>query len=148
MYADQEKRMPDDNPKNKPPVYTFQGDSPADELHEIARIHYKEAKELLDRANESLAEDRQEEAKLLIDLSRARRDRADEFEKAARGEGGDPIVAEILDSQEDNCPGYTEYTPTFMSAEELLPVELPPEPKPPLSTRIGHILVGIWHLMK
>ncbi len=140
--------MPDDNPKNKPPVYTFQGDSPADELHEIARIHYKEAKELLDRANESLAEDRQEEAKLLIDLSRSRRERADEFEKAARGEGGDPIVAEILDSQEDNCPGYTEYTPTFMTPEDLLPVELPPEPKPPLSKRIGHILVGIWHLIK
>jgi hypothetical protein len=148
MFAGREERMPDDSPKDKPVVYTFQGDSPADELHEIARIHYKEAKELLDRANESLAEDRQEEAKLLIDLSRTRRERADEFERAARGEGGDPIVAEILDSQEDNRPGYTEYTPTFMTPEELLPVELPPEPKPPLPKRIGHLLVQIWHLIK
>jgi len=140
--------MPDDNRKDKPLVYTFQGDSPADELHEIARIHYKEAKELLDRANESLAEDRQEEAKLLIDLSRSRRERADEFEKAARGEGGDPIVAEILDSQEDMCTEFIGYTPTFMKPEELVPVELPPEPKPPLLKRIGRILVGIWHLIK
>jgi acyl-CoA reductase-like NAD-dependent aldehyde dehydrogenase len=148
MLTGQEERMPDVNPKDNQPVYTFQGDSPADELHEIARIHYKEAKELLERANQSLAEDRQEEAKLLLDLAKSRRERADEFEKAARGEGGDPIVAEILDSQEDNCPGFTGYTPSFMTPEELLPVELPPKPKPPLRKRIGRILVKIWELIK
>jgi hypothetical protein len=148
MFAGQEDRMPDDNPKDKPLVYTFQGDSPADELHEIARIHYKEAKELLDRANESLAEGRQEEAKLLIDLSKARRERADEFEKAARGEGGDPIVAEILDSQQDNCPGYTGYAPTFMTPEELLAAEIALETVPPQPGWFTRTREWIWRLIK
>ena len=128
--------MPDVNPKDNQPVYTFQGDSPADELHEIARIHYKEAKELLERANQSLAEDRQEEAKLLLDLAKSRRERADEFEKAARGEGGDPIVAEILDWQEDLNEGYVPYTPTFVTGDEPAPEQLIEELRKP---KPGHI---------
>ncbi|MGB9406127.1 MAG: hypothetical protein WCA89_01260 [Terracidiphilus sp.] len=111
--------MSDDNSQNQNPAYSFQGSSPADELLEIARIHRREAKQLFDRADEAHAEDRQEEAKLLMDLAISRRDRAVEFEMAARGKGGDPIVAEILDSQEEMCVKYTPFSPSIMSKEEL-----------------------------
>jgi hypothetical protein len=101
----QELRMSDDNRPNQdlPADYASQGSSPTEELREIARIHHREAKELLEHSHQAKAEGREEEAKLLMDLWVAREERAMEFDKAARGEGGDPIVNEILDWQEDLC---------------------------------------------
>jgi hypothetical protein len=137
MLASQEKRMPSDNHQNQPPVYTFQGNSPADELLEIARIHHREAQELLEHSQQAKAEGREEEAKLLMDLWVAREERAVEFERAARGEGSDPVVNEILDWQEDLCETYTPHSLEFFTEEELAPKELPEEMKAPPSGRIG-----------
>jgi hypothetical protein len=120
--------MPEENPtpqKTRQPTYSFQGNSPADAFLDIARIHHKEAKQLLERAQQAQAEDRQEEYKLLLDLYADREKTAVEFESAARGETGDPIVAEILDSQEENLEPFTPYAPAFLSKEELIPVEVP-----------------------
>jgi hypothetical protein len=69
----------------------------AGEYLEIARIHNREARKLLERAQAAHASDQRHEAMLLTDLSIAQRERAEQYEKAARGEGQDPIVAEILD---------------------------------------------------
>src|ERR1035437_6647917 len=107
----QEECMPDNNPQDQTPVYSSQGNLPAKEFLDIARIHYREAKQLLESAQQAQAEGRQEEAKLLTDLAIARRERAEEFERVARGEGSDPIVTEILDYQDDMCKNYTPYTP-------------------------------------
>jgi uncharacterized protein YqeY len=134
--------MSDDNFQDEVPAYSFQGSSPADELHEIARVHYLEAAQLFEHAQESLAEDRQEEAKLLIDLAKSRRERADEFERAARGEGGDPIVTEILADQQETLDNYTPHTTTFMSEEELAAAAaaLEEERKPPPLTGMARVL--------
>jgi hypothetical protein len=146
MPGSKEERMSADNFQGKTPDYTFLGSSPADEFREVARIHYKEAKQLFDRALQAQAEDRQEEAKLLMDLAISRRARADEFERAARGEGGDPIVSEILDSQEEMKVKFTPYAPTFMSKEELLRTELPADMKPAPLGRIARAVawIGSW----
>ena len=138
--------MSADNFQGKTPDYTFLGSSPADEFREVARIHYKEAKQLFDRAIEAQAEDRQEETKLLMDLAIARRAWADEFERAARGEGDDPIVTEILDSQEEMCVKFTPYAPAFFSEEELLHAELPEDMKPVPLGRIARAVawIGSW----
>jgi acyl-CoA reductase-like NAD-dependent aldehyde dehydrogenase len=122
--------MSRDNPRNQAPGYTFQGRSSADEYREVARIHYKEAKQLFENAQKALAEDRQEEARLLTDLGIARRERADEFERAARQEGGDPIVAELLDSEEFMCKNYTPNTPIYIAPEAELPQSWKDELKP------------------
>ena len=146
MLGSQEERMSADNFQGKTPDYTILGSSPADEFREVARIHYKEAKQLFDRAIEAQAEDRQEETKLLMDLAIARRARADEFERAARGEGDDPIVTEILDSQEEMCVKFTPYAPAFFSEEELLHAELPEDMKPVPLGRIARAVawIGSW----
>jgi hypothetical protein len=138
--------MSDDNPQNQPPVYSFQGNSPADELLEIARIHHKEAKELLEHSQQAKAEGREEEAKLLMDLWVAREERAVEFERAARGEGGDPVVNEILDWQEDICETYTPPSLEFFTEEELANSKLPDDLNPPPPGRIDRSLT--WLLSK
>lgn len=143
--GNQEDRMSANNTHGKTSAYTFQGDSPADEFLEIARIHHREAKQLFDSAEKAFAEDRQEEAKLLMDLAISRRARADEFDRAARGQGGDPIVSEILDSQEEMCTKYTPYAPTFLSKEELVLTKSPDDAKPKQG-RIARAVawVGSW----
>jgi len=104
--------MSDNHLPDQTPAYTFQGSSPAEEFLEIARIHHKEAKQMFESADTAKAEGREEEARLLTDLAIARRERAEEFERAARGEGSDPIVTEILDWQKELSEGYIPYTST------------------------------------
>lgn len=142
MCAGQEGRMSDDELQELPepkPSYTFIGSSPAAELLEIARIHHKEAKQLLDSANAAETEGRPEEARLLMDLSKSRRETALEFERAARGEGGDPIVTDILSDQEDISKKYvpheSKYTVKLTDAEKdaldnLAKYTEPPPPGP------------------
>jgi hypothetical protein len=120
--------MPEESPKPqkpKKPAYSFQGSSPADSFLDIARIHHREAKQLLERAQQAQAEDRQEEARLLMDLYADRVKTAEEFESAARGEAGDPIVTGILDSLEENREPFVPYAPTFLSEEQLIPDAVP-----------------------
>lgn len=107
------------------PAYSFQGNSPADSFLDIARIHHREAKQLLERAAEAKAEDRQEEYKLLMDIYAEREKTAIDFENAARGEAGDPIVTDILDSLEENREPFVPYAPTFLSEEQLIPEAVP-----------------------
>jgi len=139
--------MPDNNLnlQDQQPLYSFQGGSPADELLEIARIHHLEAQQLHQRALEARAEEREEEAKLLMDLSVSREERAVEFEKAARGEGGDPIVAEILDSQEEMRDGFgPRYVPSFIPKEDLFPLKkFPKEEKSSLPKPIARFLAWL-----
>jgi hypothetical protein len=146
--ASQELRMSDDNRRNHelPADYASQGSSPTEELREIARIHHREAKELLEHSQQAKAEGREEEAKLLMDLWVAREERAEEFEKAARGEGGDPIVTEILDWQEDLCGNYTPPTMEFFTEEELASQELPEYLQAPPLGRIARAVAwfGSW----
>src|ERR1035437_2709311 len=144
MFAGREDRMSDDNFQDQTPVYKFPGSSPADELLEIARIHHREAKQLLDSARMAEAEGRQEEAKLLMDLAISRRERAEEFEKAARGEGGDPIVTEILDSQQDLLDNYSSvFTPALISLEDLPPATVPKHMQPLPPGRIARAMAWI-----
>jgi hypothetical protein len=143
MLAGQEDRMVDDNTQNQIPGYSFQGSSQTDEFLEIARIHHKEAKQLLESAQVALAEGRQEEAKLLLDLGVARRNTAEEFEKAAKGEGNDPIVTEILDWQKDLCEGYTPYTSTYVPPDDKLPDGWLQELQPPKLGRIARAVAWI-----
>ena len=138
--------MPDDNPQNQPQAYTFLGSSPGDELLEIAQLYHREAKHLLLRANEAQAEDRQEEARLLTDLAIAKREQAEEFEKAARGEGGDPIVADILKSEQTQRTNYTPFTSTYTATEGEIPPAWIEDMKP---HRLGPIAravawIGSW----
>jgi hypothetical protein len=122
-----ESKPPEASQPQKPkgPTYSFQGSSPAESYLDIARIHHKEAKQLLEAAQAAQAEDRREEAKLLFDVAASRKATAEAFERAARGETGDPIVAEILDSQEENREPFVPYAPQFLSEEELIPPEVP-----------------------
>ena len=114
--------MPDDDIQNPEPSYTFIGTSPADELLEIARIHHKEAKQLHESALAAEAENRPQEARLLMDISNSRLQTALDFEKAARGEGSDPIVTDILSDQEntikDYAPHESKYAPKLTAAEQ------------------------------
>jgi len=121
------------------PSYTFIGTPPSAEHLEIARIHHREAKQMEDSAKNAEAEGRFEEAKLLMDLAKSRRDTAQEFEKAARGEGGDPIVTDILSDQEDISRKYVPHTSNYvakLTAEEKEALEKlaeytePPPPGP------------------
>lgn len=138
--------MTHNNPHQHAPAFTFQGRSSVDEYREVARIHYREAKQMFENAQKALAEDRPEEAKLLTDLAIARRDRADEFERAAREEGDDPIVAEILDNEESMCKNYIPYTSTYTAPDEELPQswkdELKPRPLGPIARAVAWI--GSW----
>ena len=139
--------MPTDQQKNQAPVYSFQGSSPADELLEIARIHHKEAKQMYESAHAAEAEERFEEAKLLMDLADARRERAEEFERAARGEGGDPIVSEILEGQEDICLSYKPHTSTYVPEEGGFPEGWLEEIIPPPPGRIARAVAWVGGLI-
>lgn len=88
-------------------VEVFRVMSPVDEFREIARIHFREAQQLLERAHRAKAEDLEHEANLLMDLSVARWRRAEQYVKAAKGEGEDPIVSEILDSLQEQRESFT-----------------------------------------
>ena len=123
--------MEEESSPNQQPAYQFQASSQADDYGAIARIHRREAQQLLERSEASSAEGRVEEAKLLVDLYVERQATAEKFEKAARGEGGDPIVEEILDWQEDLTRGYVPYKPTFVTGDVPVPEQLIAELKRP-----------------
>ena len=121
------------------PSYTFIGTSPGDELLDVVRIHRREVKQLLDSAIESEAQGREQEAKLLRDIAKERQDRADEFERAARGETKDPVITEILFDQEETTKNYvphsSDYAPRLTAAEKdalanLAELTEPPPPSP------------------
>ncbi len=138
--------MPDNSPQDQPPAYTFLGRSPAGEFLEIAQLYHKEAKNLLARAHEAEADDRQEEARLLTDLAIAKREQAEEYEKAARGEGNDPIVAGILKSEQTQRTNYTPFTSTYSTGGEDVPpewvVEMMPRRLGPIARAVAWI--GSW----
>jgi hypothetical protein len=138
--------MSQNNPQNQAPACSFLGSSPAKELLVVARIHHKEAKQLFERADVADAEGRQEEAMLLIDLGIARRERAEELDRAAREEISDPIVAELLESEETMCKNYIPNTPTYTAPEAELPQswidELTPRPLGPIARAVAW--VGSW----
>jgi hypothetical protein len=123
--------MPDETKKYQQSDYIFKARSPAEDCLEIAKIHHREAKQLFENASRAEAEGRLEEAKLLTDLAMAREATAAEFESTARGESSDPIVAEILDWQEDLKEGYVPYKPTFVTGDEPAPAQLIEELKQP-----------------
>jgi hypothetical protein len=130
--------MPDETKKYQQSDYVFKARSAAEDCLEIAKIHHREAKQLFENASRAEAEGRLEEAKLLTDLAVAREATAVEFESTARGESSDPVVAEILDWQEDLSEGYVAYTPTFVTGDEPVPEQLIEElrkPKPGLIAR-------------
>lgn len=112
--------MSENDSQRKTSAYTFQGSSPADQFLEIARIHHQEAKQLFENAEKARLADREQEYKLLLDVAKTREERAMEFERAARGECGDPIVSEIVDGLEETREKFTPYTPTVMTEEELI----------------------------
>jgi hypothetical protein len=132
--------------KDTTPTYTFQGASPADQFLEMARIHHLEAKQLFENADKAHAADMQEEAKLLMDLAISRRERAEEFERAARGECDDPVVSEINDGLEETRVNFTPYAPSVMTEEELRFTEVPEDLKRPPLGRIARAVawVGGW----
>jgi len=132
--------------QDKTPTYTFQDSSPADQFLEMARIHRLEAKQLFKNADKADAEGLQEEAKLLMDLAIARRERAEEFERAARGECGDPVVSEINDGLDETRMNYVPYAPSVMTEEELRFTEVPEDLKRPPLGRIARALawIGSW----
>jgi acyl-CoA reductase-like NAD-dependent aldehyde dehydrogenase len=138
--------MPDNNPQDQTPTYTFQGRSQTDELLDIVNLYRKEAKQLLVRAQEAMAQDRQEEARLLTDLAKAKQERANEFEKAAFEEGGDPIVADILKNQQTQSDNYTPYTPTYIAPEDEYPPDLLEKLKPRPLGPIARVVawIGGW----
>jgi len=139
--------MSDKNVQNQEPVYSFQGSSPADELLEIARIHHREAKQLFDNAYAAQAAEREEEARLLMDLAIARRERAEEFERAARGESNDPVVTEILDWQEELATEYAPPTSTYAPTDGELPEGWLEEYKPPKRGRIARAMAWVGSFM-
>jgi hypothetical protein len=141
-----EETMSDVAVKPQGRVYSFLGESPGEKLLDVARIHHREAKQLFEGAETAKAEGREEEAKLLYDLAVAREATATEFEKAAKGEVGDPIVAEILDWQEDINKNYSPFTSDYVPPEDDAPAE-PPAPEPfSLSKSFlrGVAWVGSW----
>jgi acyl-CoA reductase-like NAD-dependent aldehyde dehydrogenase len=121
------------------PSYTFIGTSPGDELLEVARIHRREVKQLLDSAAASETEGREQEARLLRAIAKERQDRAEEFERAARGETKDPVITEILSDQEEGIKNYvpheSKYVAKLTAAEKealanLAELTEPPPPNP------------------
>jgi hypothetical protein len=137
--------MPDDKPQDQTPAYTFQGRSQTDELLDLANLYNKEAKQLHVRAQQALAEDRQEEARLLTDLAKAQQERADQFEKAAWGESGDPLVTEIMNNLQIQRDNNTSSTPTYTAPVEDIPFwvkEIKPRQLGPIARVLAWI--GGW----
>jgi len=130
-----------DDQREVKPSYTFIGTSPGDELLDVARIHRREVKQLLDSADASEAEGREQEARLLRAIAKERLDRAEEFEKAARGETKDPVVTEILSDQEETIKGYvphsSDYAPKLTDAEKDALANLAELTEPPPPSRIA-----------
>ncbi len=121
------------------PSYTFIGTPASAEHLEIARIHHREAKQMEESALASEAEGRLEEASLLRDLAKSRRETAMEFERAAKGQGKDPIVTDILSDQEETTknfvPHESNYKVKLTAAEQealdhLAEYTAPPPPSP------------------
>lgn len=121
-----ETAKPEDPAKVEPPAYHYLVDLPGGGLVDVANIHHREAKQLYIGAEMAKAEGREEEAKLLLDLAIAREETAKEFDKAAKGEVGDPIVAEILDWQEEISENFVPYTSDYIAPVDDTP---PPPPK-------------------
>jgi len=138
--------MPEDNPQDQKPVFTYAGNSPVEEFLEVANIYPKEAKQLFERAEQALAEDRQEEARLLTDIANSRREKAEEFEKAAKENSDDPIVADILRYQQELRDNYIPHTPTYTAPEDDLPANWLEEYKRPPLGRFARIVAwfGSW----
>jgi acyl-CoA reductase-like NAD-dependent aldehyde dehydrogenase len=138
--------MPDNNPQNKMLSHPFEGITTVEECLNVAHIHHREADQLFEGAQQALAEDRQEEARLLTDLAVARRARGEEFERAARGEIGDPIVAEIREFEPEMIKNYTPNTPTYSAPEVDLPPEWLAEMKRPPLGPIARAMawIGSW----
>jgi hypothetical protein len=139
--------MRDETKKYQQSDYVFKARSPAEDCLEIAKIHHREAKQLFDNASRAEAEGRLEEAKLLKDLAVARDATAFEFELAAQGETSDPIVAEILDWQEDLSGGYVPYKPTFVTGDEAAPEQLVEELKQPKPGPIARAVAWVGGLI-
>jgi hypothetical protein len=135
--------MSDDNLQDKTPVYTFLGSSPADVYTRLADLHHKEAKQLLERAQQAQAEEREEEAKLLMHEAAFREERGKELEKTAKGQGEDPSVIEALDGQRDILHSYTPNTMTFFKEDELPPATVPEHMRPRPPDRIDRTLAKI-----
>jgi hypothetical protein len=132
-------------PQDEPPVYTFLSEEPAEVFNELADMHHREAKQLLERAHEAEAEGRQEEAKLLMDVSAFRQERAEELERTARGEVEDPSVVEVLDGQQDILNHYTPHTYTFVSPDELPPATVPEHMRPREPGRFDRAWAKVTH---
>jgi hypothetical protein len=130
MFAGGEENMSDETYQDGDPGYTFLGSSPAEKFRELAGLHLKEAKQLRERAREVEEEGRVEEAKLMIDVALVREQRAEELEKAARGEGDDPSVAEVLDGEKEVQDSYVPPTMSFIRAEDLPPATVPMHMRP------------------
>jgi hypothetical protein len=135
--------MSDDDLQDQPPVYTFLGEEPAGVFRELADMHHREAQQLLEHAMQAEAEDRQEESKLLMDIMVAREQRAAELELAARGEGEDPSVVEVLDGQQEILNTYTPNTMTFFKEDELPPATVPEHMRPRTPGRIALTMAKI-----
>ena len=112
------------------PGYTFLGSSPAEKFLELAVLHHKEAKQLRERAREAEEEGRAEEVKLLLDVAAVRERRAEELERAARGEGDDPSVAEVLDGEQEVLEAYVPPSMSFINPEDLPPATVPVHMRP------------------
>jgi hypothetical protein len=128
--AGQEEKMPDEGFEEEDPGYTFLGSSPAEKFRDLAVLHRKEADQLLERAREAEDEGRHEEAKLMRDVALVREQRAEELERAAKGEGDDPSVTEVLDSQKEMLGSYTPPTLSFIKPEDLPPATVPEHMRP------------------
>ena len=122
--------MPDEGFEEEDPGYTFLGSSPAEKFRDLAVLHRKEADQLRERAREAEEEGRHEEAKLMNDVALVREQRAEELEKAARGEGDDPSVTEVLDSQQEMLGSYTAPTLSFIRPEDLPHATVPEHMRP------------------
>jgi hypothetical protein len=127
-------------------THPFEGITTVEECLNVAHIHHREANQLFEGAQQAQAEERQEEAKLLLDLAIARRARGEEFERAARGEISDPIIAEIRESEPEMFKNYTPNTQTYIAPDKELPQEWFDEIQGPPLGRIARALawLGSW----
>lgn len=138
--------MPDNNPQKTMLTHPFEGITTVEECLNVARIHHREAKQLFENAQKAQAEELPEEAKLLTDLAIERRARGEEFERAARGEISDPIIAEIREFEPEMFKNYTSNTPIYIAPDKELPPEWFEEMKQPPLGPIARALawIGSW----
>jgi hypothetical protein len=134
--------------EDEAPGYTFLGTSPAEKFLELAVLHRKEAKQLRESARLSEAEGREEEVRLLIRVAETREQRAQELEKAARGEADDPSVAEVLDGEQEVLSAYVPPTMSFLRPEDLPPATVPMHMRPLPPGNIPRALDWVKRLFK